>query len=84
MHMTYASPGSAEAYPRTGKFPNGTVLVKEVFGTDHAQITTSDAQLGLGDDSLVRNDPGRKRSAHRQSALGRRLGMGAVQVRCTR
>jgi Cytochrome P460 len=43
MHMTYASPGTAEAYRRTGKFPDGTVLVKEVFGTDHAQMTTGDA-----------------------------------------
>ena len=26
MHFTYAIPGTAEAYPRTGKFPDGTVL----------------------------------------------------------
>src|SRR5262249_16740160 len=38
MHMTYASPGTAEAYRKTGKFPDGTVLVKEVFGTEHALI----------------------------------------------
>src|SRR5215470_5752267 len=48
MHMTYASPGSAEAYRKTGKFPDGTVLVKEVFGTDHAQMTTGDAHWASG------------------------------------
>lgn len=48
MHMTYASPGTAEAYRKTGKFPDGTVLVKEVFGTDHAQMTTGDAYWASG------------------------------------
>jgi hypothetical protein len=43
MHFTYASPGTAETYRRTGKFADGTVLVKEVFGTEHAQMTTGDA-----------------------------------------
>jgi hypothetical protein len=43
MHYTYASPGTAEYYRRTGKFADGTVLVKEVFATDHAQMTTGDA-----------------------------------------
>src|SRR5579864_4110213 len=40
---TYASPGTAEYYRKTGKYADGTVLVKEVFGTDHAQLTTGDA-----------------------------------------
>jgi len=42
MHVTYASPGTGEMYRKTGKFPDGTVLVKEVFGTDHAQMTTGE------------------------------------------
>ena len=48
MHMTYASPGTAEIYRKTGKFPDGTVLVKEVFGTDHAQMTTGDVHWASG------------------------------------
>ena len=48
MHVTYASPGTAESYRKTGKFPDGTVLVKEVFGTDHAQMTTGDAHWASG------------------------------------
>jgi len=43
MHYTWASPGAAEYYRRNGKFADGTVLVKQVFGTDHAQMTTGDA-----------------------------------------
>jgi hypothetical protein len=48
MHMTYASPGAAETYRKTGKFADGTVLVKEVFGTDHAAMTTGDAHWASG------------------------------------
>src|ERR1700753_1214539 len=31
MHATYATPGTAEYYRKNGKFPDGAVLVKEVF-----------------------------------------------------
>ena len=48
MHVTYASPGSAEYYRKTGKFPDGAVLVKEVFGTEHAQLTTGDSHWASG------------------------------------
>jgi hypothetical protein len=43
MHFTYASPGTAEYYRRHKKFADGTVLLKEVFGTEHAQLTTGNA-----------------------------------------
>src|SRR5215468_6818693 len=33
MHVTYASPGTAEYYRKIGKFADGTVLVKEILGT---------------------------------------------------
>ena len=48
MHVTYASPGTAAYYRKTGKFPDGAVLVKEIFGTDHAQLTTGDAHWASG------------------------------------
>src|SRR5215468_12758615 len=48
MHMTYASPGTAEYYRKNGKFPDGAVLVKEVFGTDHGTLTTGDAHWASG------------------------------------
>lgn len=43
MHVTYASPGTAAYYRKTGKFPDGAVLVKEIFLTDHANLTTGDS-----------------------------------------
>ena len=43
IHFTYASPGASEYYRRNGKFADGTVLLKEVDGTDHAQLTTGNA-----------------------------------------
>jgi len=48
MHYTYASPGTAEFYRKNGKFADGTVLVKEVLGTDHGQLTTGDARWASG------------------------------------
>ena len=48
MHYTYASPGTAEYYRKNGKFADGAVLVKEVFGSDHAQLTTGDAYWAKG------------------------------------
>jgi cytochrome P460 len=48
MHFTYASPGTAEYYREHGTFADGTVLVKEVFGMDHAQMTTGDAHWASG------------------------------------
>jgi hypothetical protein len=48
MHLTYASPGTAQYYRKTGKYADGTVLVKEVFGTEHARMTTGDAHWASG------------------------------------
>jgi hypothetical protein len=51
MHYKYASPGAAEYYRQNGKFADGTVLVKQVFATDHAKMTTGDAHWAT--DTLV-------------------------------
>ena len=48
MHVTYATPGTAEYYRKNKKFPDGAVMVKEIFGTDHAQLTTGDANWASG------------------------------------
>ena len=40
LHVVYASPGSVAAYLRDGRFPDGTVLVKEVFNTTTKSMTT--------------------------------------------
>lgn len=43
LHITYASRGTAAYYRKTGKFPDGAVMVKEVSTMDHARLTTGDA-----------------------------------------
>jgi hypothetical protein len=40
LHIVYASPDAAEAYRAGGHFPDGTVLVKEVFQAATAPMTT--------------------------------------------
>ena len=40
LHVVLASPGSIEAYRKDGRFPDGTVLVKEVFKTATQEMTT--------------------------------------------
>jgi len=40
MHSVFASPGAVAAYLKTGHFPDGTVLVKEVYGAATGSMTT--------------------------------------------
>ena len=62
IHYTYASPGTAEYYRKTGKFPDEAVLVKEVFGTDHGTLTTGDAHWASGTKQwfvMIKDEKGR-------------------------
>jgi Cytochrome P460 len=40
LHVVYASPGAITAYRKNGRFPDGAVLVKEVFHTATREMTT--------------------------------------------
>ena len=40
LHLVYASPGTVAAYNKNGRFPDGTVLVKEVFQAATGPMTT--------------------------------------------
>ena len=40
LHIVYASPGTMSAYQKKGSFPDGAVLVKEVFEAATAPMTT--------------------------------------------
>ncbi|MGX9430931.1 MULTISPECIES: cytochrome P460 family protein [Bradyrhizobium] len=40
LHAVLASPGAIDAYRKDGQFPDGTVLVKEVFQTTTQEMTT--------------------------------------------
>jgi len=62
IHNVYASPGTRAAFKRTGKFPDGTVLVKEQFEAESASMTSgvsSHAKTLLGWFVLVKNDTNR-------------------------
>jgi hypothetical protein len=59
-----ASPGSVEAYRKDGRFPDGTVLVKEVFETATKEMTTgtvSHAEKLKGWFVMVKDNAGRYR-----------------------
>jgi hypothetical protein len=62
VHVVYASPGAAEAYKAGGHFPDGMVLVKEVFQAATASMTTgtvSHADVLKGWFVMVRDTTGR-------------------------
>lgn len=40
LHVVYASPGTIDAYRKNGSFPDGTVLVKEVYVAATEPMTT--------------------------------------------
>ena len=40
IHNVYASPGSIAAYHKSSRFPDGTVLIKEVYETSTGTMTT--------------------------------------------
>jgi len=40
LHVVYASPGTVAAYRKSGRFPQGAVLVKEVRAASTRQMTT--------------------------------------------
>jgi hypothetical protein len=40
LHVVYASPGTIDAFRKGGHFPDGAVLVKEIFGTSTMGMTT--------------------------------------------
>jgi hypothetical protein len=48
LHYTWASPGAVDYYRKNGKFADGTVLVKQVFGSEHGQMTTGDVHWASG------------------------------------
>ncbi len=61
-HVVYAPPVSVAAYRKTGKFPDGTVIVKELFKTKSDYMTTGYATWQtevVGWFVMVKDDKGR-------------------------
>lgn len=62
LHVVYASPGTVAAYRKDGHFPDGTVLVKEVFKATTNKMTTgmvSSVDTLAGWFVMVKDDVGR-------------------------
>lgn len=62
LHVVYASPGAIAAFRKSGHFPDGTVLVKEVFKATTKPMTTgtvSSADTLNGWFVMVKDDVGR-------------------------
>jgi hypothetical protein len=62
LHLVYASPGAVDAYRKNGRFPDGAVLVKEVYLTSTGEMTTgtvSHAHSLKGWFVMVRDSKGR-------------------------
>jgi hypothetical protein len=62
LHVVYASPGTITAYRKDGRFPDGAVLVKEVFEAATEQMTTgtvSHAETLKGWFVMVKDSNGR-------------------------
>jgi hypothetical protein len=58
LHLVYASPGAVAAFRKDGHFPDGTILVKEVYDTATESMTTgtvSHAQTLAGWFVMVRD-----------------------------
>jgi hypothetical protein len=62
LHTVYASPGTIDAYRKDGRFPDGTVLVKEVYQAATGTKTTgtvSNAERLKGWFVMVKGESGR-------------------------
>jgi hypothetical protein len=62
LHVVFASPGASGAYRKDGHFPDGTVLVKEVYSAATSEMTTgtvSRADSLKGWFVMVKGDAGR-------------------------
>jgi Cytochrome P460 len=62
LHVVRASPGTIDAYRKDGRFPDGTVLVKEVFQTATGKMTTgtvSHAETLKGWFVMIKDSKGR-------------------------
>lgn len=62
LHVVYAPSQAVEEYRKTGKFPDGTVLVKELFNGKTESLTTGEATSAssvAGYFVMVKDDKGR-------------------------
>ncbi len=62
LHVVYAPTSAVDGYRRTGAFPDGVVLVKELFTTRTESLTTGEATRGdanAGHFVMIKDEKGR-------------------------
>jgi hypothetical protein len=79
LHNVYATPGTIAAYHASGRFPDGTVLIKEVYETDGSD-DDGDRQSRSDAEGLVRDGEGQQQPSPGELAVGGWVGV--VVVRC--
>ena len=70
LHSVYASPGAVAAFRTNGHFPDGAVLVKEVYETATSPMTTGTVSRAETSGRLVRHGQRQQEHPSPQQAMG--------------
>lgn len=81
LHSVYASPGAVTAFRTNGHFPDGAVLVKEVYNTATSPMTTGTVSHAETLGGLVRHGQRQQEQPSAKQAMGQRMGMVMVRRR---
>ena len=81
LHSVYASPGAVAAFRANGHFPDGAVLVKEVYRGRHRSDDDWHGQPCGDSRWLVRHGQGQQKQPSAKQAMGQRMGLVMVR-RC--
>ena len=81
LHSVYASPGAVAAFRANGHFPDGAVLVKEVYDAATGPMTTGTVSHAETSRRLVRHGQGQQEQPSAEQAMGQRMGLVVVRRR---
>ncbi len=79
IHGVFASPGASDYFRRNKKFADGTVLVKEIYGTDQGQMTAGNVNWAANTQVVVCSHQGLKGALPKQSLMGQWVGLAPLQ-----
>ncbi len=81
LHSVYASPGAVAAFRANGHFPDGAVLVKEVYESTTSPMTTGTVSHAETSRGLVHHGQGQQEQPSAKQAMGQRMGLVVVRRR---
>ena len=81
LHSVYASPGAVAAFRANAHFPDGAVLVKEVYQTATSPMTTGTVSHAENSRGLVHHGQGQQEQPSAKQAMGQRMGLVMVRRR---